>query len=375
MEGVHEIYLARDTGVRLLDGPLALTRGFIYTNTVNDAGHFTLDLPAGFDPLLLRAGDRVEFWYTPPGWPPCLDFLGYISAFDYAEDAGGSLLISVEGADAVGHILAGRVIAANAGADEATVDNDYADDAMKALVRANFGASAGTGRVVSAAYFDAAADVSLGPQVTRSLAGMTVLDALRELADAARGAGTAVYFWIARRTDALLEFRTSPGCPGADRRASVSSAPTLFSQARGNLLSPALRLDYGEEINAALVRGQGPGVARAAAWVADTTRAGRGLLARREGVVDTDHEGTAAGLETAGDAALVAGRPSRRFSATLVNAGATVYGRDWNVGDRVSAEAFGRTFEGLVKSRTVRRDGQGLAVEARLELEDQAWTS
>jgi hypothetical protein len=364
---LHELYLSRPDGTRI--SLIDTAQRFDYTRALNDTGTFTLTLPGDFDDTFLQDGYRVEFWYKPEGGTIFLDFLGFIHKPNYITDQEGRENIIVTGIDPIG-LLKRHHVAYDSGTSQAK-KSGAADDVMKEIVDENFSTSAtDTDRRISTEYLTVAGIFSLGPTVSKSFARRNVLTVLREIGADAFENGTPVYFDLVRISQNELQFQTFINQRGRDQRF-ASGSGLVFSTERGNLRVPDYSLDFSDEVNAIYVGGQGQGTDRQVVQREDTTRTGRNIWARREKFIDQRNTNATASLNSEGDSALRAGIPRKRFSGELVSTDETQYGRDWNFGDRVSAEAYGQIFDGIIRAINVSRDGKGyVAITARLEVEE-----
>lgn len=352
---LYEIWLARDDGTRLA---LVDTVGhFSYTRTVNNWGRFSLTLPVGFDRTLLAYDNRVLIWRQPVGGAKYLDFEGLIRYRETRQDRNGNLVRTIQGAS-LEYIAAGRVVAYLSGSAQAD-QTDQADDMLKVLARQNFGASAtDTTRAISATYYSTAADLALGPSLTVAMSYRNVLDVMRDIANAARTAGTEVYFAIVPTSETAFEFRTYTGQPGTDRTSSTSGGP-IFGPEYGNMEQGLLTEDAFNEVNYAFALGQGQGSNRIVQTASDTTRTGRSLFGLREGKTNASLQSSSSGVTAMAQALVVAGRPVQTFSARLINGPGSVYGKDWSFGDRLPISFDGRQFSALVRAVTVTVDDSG----------------
>ncbi len=192
---------------------------------------------------------------------------------------------------------------------------------------------------------------------------------MREIADAARTAGTEVYFQITPTTETAFEFRTYIDQLGRDRTTdSTTSRPLIFGLEYGNMAMPVLDEDARDEINFAYALGQGEGALRSIQTSEDTTRTGRSIFGRREGKIDARAQTTDAAVVDAADGLLVKGRPVTTFAADLLNVPGSIFGKDWDFGDRITATYDGRQFDALVRAVTVRVGANGAeSIDAVLE--------
>lgn len=356
-----EYFYANTSAGQQATGDGAVT--FTYTQVLNNVGWFTITLPGSFDRNVLRKDNRVVFWRKPVGGAGAIAFMGLIRKVATRQDRGGNLSYVVEGRS-LEYLLSGRVVAYYAGHSRAS-QTDQADDLLKSIVDENLGANSLTagGRKASAAisstYFSTQADAAAGPSVTKAFSYRNCLEVMRELADAARAAGTEVYFGMVITGENTFEFRTKTGQWGQDRTSDQANGLT-FGPDYGNMGAAELVEDATEEINYVFGLGQGQGATREVQVSTDTTRTGASLWAVREGKIDARGESTAAAVLDAADALLVKGRPVTTFSAELLSVPGSVYGRDWNFGDRVTCAFAGRQFDALVRMVKVTVDERGL---------------
>lgn len=335
---------------------------FEYTQVINNVGSFKLTLPGAFDRRVLRRDNRVLFWRRPVGGAQSIAFMGLIRLVRTRLDRLGNTIYVVEG-KSLEYLLTARVVAYYAGHARAE-QTDQADDLMKAVVSQNLGSSATTGGgrkvngALSSTYFSVQGDAAAGPSISKAFSYRNVLDVLRELADAARTAGTEVYFGMVPTSESTFEFRTKTGQWGQDRRSSQANGLT-FGPDYGNMGQAELIEDATDEVNYAFGLGQGEGSAREIQTSTDTTRTGYSLWAVREGKVDARGEATAAAVLDAADAFLVKWRPYQLFTAELLSVPGYVYGKDWNFGDRVTIAFDGRQTDALIRAVTVSVDDQG----------------
>ena len=362
----YENWLARDTGDRLqaLDqcGP------FSYTLALNNLGHFSLALPAGFPRDLLDYDRRVLFWRKPPGGQLRLDFVGLIRLMT-TDAPGGFIRRVVEGSD--GNELLNRRIVAYAAASAQASKTAVAANFMDQIVRENGGKSSDTAasRLYGTSYFSVEDNTGLGPSITKAYAYRNLLDVLRDLSDAARTAGTATYFGVVPVTESAFQFRTQVGQWGKDRTAD-SGNPLVFSIENENLANPLLIEDARDEVTIAYALGDGEESQRDVQTSEDTTRSGRSLFGRREAAINAVGNATAGVLDAA-DGRVNKGRPVTRFTANLLSVPGYTYGVDWDFGDLVTVSFDGRQFDALIRSVTVsvgadKRETISTVVEARL---------
>jgi hypothetical protein len=249
---------------------------------------------------------------------------------------------------------------------------DNADDLILEIVRDNLGADATTGNgreasgVISASLFTVQTGASAGPSVSMRFSYNNVLDTVNKIAEAARRAGTPVYWTVAALGDGF-EFRVNVGQLGQDRTSGQNAL--TFGPEFGNFRSGKLVFRSRNEINRAFALGQGDGVNRNVQSSDDTTRSGASPWALREDAVEDGTLTTDAALIDRADAAVVAGRPFYALSGELVSTDETQYGRDWDLGDLVNVSYRAMQFTALIRAVTVSVDERGKeTVSGQIEL-------
>jgi hypothetical protein len=364
----YEIYLDTPTGLRL-----ALVESFTRLSTVrrrNAVGRFALVLPTGtLDDTFIRPDALLEIWRAPHGAPARLWMAGLVRQPELVEVNGADQLV-LSGHDGNG-LLDSRIVAYYADTAQAA-KTDQADDMMKAIVRENLGSSAVAARDLTAYGLTVAADVGLGPSITKKMAWKTVLDALKAIADTAVTAGTPVYFDLVPQLLSATQigwlFQTFVNRRGVDRTYTVG-VPTVFGREWGNLENPRLVYDYSDEVTYAYVGGQGEGSDREVVELGDTARIGQSPWNRREKFIQGSNETSTAALTARAQQALEEGRPRVRFSGSLKDTPQTRFGIDWDFGDTVPVTAFGRQFDADVDAVTITVDENGLEdIDARIEV-------
>jgi hypothetical protein len=235
-------------------------------------------------------------------------------------------------------LLSRRIVAYDA-ATASSEKTAAADNMIKAIVRENLGSLATDTARSWASLLTVAADTSAAPSLTLLFARQNVLTTVQKLCQASAQAGTRLYVDVVAPTDTTLELRTYTGQRGTDR-GSTSAAPVVFAPEFGNLVSPDIDDDYTEEVTYVYAAGRGQEDQRIVAEAGDATRIGRSPFGRREALIDARHVGTdpaPALLADEANAALQAGRPRRRFAATLLDTPGTTYGIHWAWGDTITA--------------------------------------
>ena len=371
----YELWLTDDRGNRL--DLLDEVESFSWTRVINDIGRCRIVLKGGFDRSLLARDNRIEVWRAPaPASDLRLENIFLIRRPIIATSSVGLQRQTIFAMSPT-ELLSRRIVAFATGSSESS-KTDLVDDMMKEIVDENLGSSAGVddfgaSRSFDASFFTIQADAGTGPSITKSFAWRNVLVVLQDLSDAAREAGTEVYFAVVPTSVTTFEFQTFIDQPGQDRRLPAGSGPILFSLGQGNIEVPVLEDDFEDEVNYVYGGGQGEAVARDIQEVRDLDRINASIWNRRESFRDSRHEATSAGVTDEAEIRLIEGRPKRRFSANLLSVEGARYGLDWDFGDRITVEYLKEQFNALIKVVSVSVDSNGLeTVTGRLEVEDVA---
>ena len=130
------------------------------------------------------------------------------------------------------------------------------------------------------------------------------------------------------------EFRYYPGQRGTDRSATVT-----FSLEYGNMRNPKVRIDRSAERTVALIAGQGEGADRQVRVRTGVNYTATNDIEMFVQATDIDAKRTDAltALDARGDSALDEARAHTTFDFDVIQAGARVYGRDYDLGDLVRA--------------------------------------
>lgn len=332
---------------------------FRYTKALNADGDFSLALPPSVALRDLAKDQLIRISRRAPSGVLAVDFAGPIQDFSSAQtDSGYSRSVAGPG---MGWVLSGRVVAYPAGHAQAN-QTDQADDLMRAVVRYNLGSSATTGNgrkataSIDSTLFSVQADVGLGPSLSMGFSYSNVADVLRKISDAARTAGTPVY-WELVPSGGGFEFRVNVGQLGQDL--TNGQHALTFGPEFGNLRGGKLDYSARDERNYVFALGQGQEDVRNVQVSEDTSRSDASPWSLREAAVEDTRLDTDAALLDLADAEVLAGRPLWLLNAELVSTPDTQYQRDWNLGDVVNVTFDGMQFSALVRAVTVSVDGNG----------------
>lgn len=371
----HELWVTDDKGDRLL--LLDNVESFQWNRVINDVGRCRVQLPGDFDQTLLRVDNHIEVWRASDLTEKLrLENAFFIRRTRSFTNPGGLTTVRVFGVDP-NDFLKRRIVNYTASSAEAR-KTDNADDMMKAIVRENLGPGAGVDtfgatRNFDSDFFQVQADATLGPSITKNFSFRNVHLVLQDLSNAARQAGTEIYFAIVPVSPTLFEFQTYLDQPGQDRRFPDGDNPIIFSLDRGNLQQPSLEDDFEDEVNFVTGGGQGAGGARTIDEERDLDRINRSIWNRREAFRDARQENLAAGVSDQAQARLTEGLPKRRFATSLLSSENARYGIDWDFGDRITVEYLKQQFDAFIRAVSVNVDEEGgEIVEGRIEVLDVA---
>lgn len=374
MSGEYELWLTDDAGTRLK--PLQNALWFTASQVDGSIGTFEMGLPLTFDADTYADPSRdfmVQIWRKPAGGAMSLWRPYFIRKRRYEKDIDKEAII-IGGPDCK-ELLRRRIAVGYSGTTYAS-KTDYADDMMKEIVSESISdtptptPTAGT-RVWS--DFTIAADVSLGPTLTKHLDFGRLLwpsgsGSLPSIQQAAREAGTEVFFDVVpsavSSSSIAFEFQTNIGQPRQD----MSDLGVVFDADKGNLRSVYLEEDHTYEDNYIYALGQGEGTDRNIQQVYDSDRYSLSKWARCEAAEDARNQSSDNGVRERGRIALEEGRPIIRFGGVPMDTKAARFGVKWDFGYKVVAKYRGQEFDTIVRAVTIGVNSQGIErINARLE--------
>lgn len=170
-----------------------------------------------------------------------------------------------------------------------------------------------------------------------------LLDVIKEIALA-----TGINFDAVGTGPATFEFRAKAYPWGADRtitglnmatgRNAAGNTPVIFALDFGNMQTPSYSLNRQNEGNAIIVLGQGQDANRQTVESLNVTAIGDSTWNRQEAVRNANQEDTVAGLNSVGEQALIDLKAMETFSFQAMQIPALLYGRDYFVGDSITAK-------------------------------------
>jgi len=357
----YEFWLTSDTGTRLaLLNPLWISA----TRVANAIGRLNLGVAPDFDPAWLRRDRIVQVWRGPPDGALALWRPYFVRGWRY-EMQGNVERLTINGADG-NDLLRRRVVAYATDTSQGKKAAKEADDLAKEIVDENMVSASTSARNWSS--LSVQADLTLGPQLNRTVSWRNVAKALADIAKAAKAAGTEVFYDVAARasqSSISFVFVTKTGQPGQD----LTGRGALFSKARRNLEEPYYDVDYGDEVNYVYGLGQGEGSDRNTQEVSDSDRINASAWNRCEGVADARSEKTDNGVREEARRALTEGEPVIRAGGRILDTEGVRFGRDWNWGDKVRF-AYRGEFDAIIRTVTLSLGGDGReTIQGRLDYE------
>ncbi len=341
-------------------------RSLTYTRRVNGVGGYVLTVDGNSDLVdLFTLDGQVEIYRRDqsaiPSFDWTLDFEGFHRTEIRSTDESGLSRYSSQGVDYT-DLIARRAILfrkGTTGADKVAVG----ETAIKEYVNENAGpgATVAGGRLFDGVTVGLAiqADGAVGLPWTGSRPFRPLLDTIRDISKAATvdfdvvGTGAATFQFNAQARPIGID-RTNNGVDPLTGLNAAGNAPVLFSLAFGNMQGPIYALNRIAEGTAIIVLGQGTQGSRT---VVERTSAATGdsTWNRLEVVKNANQEDAEAGLNAVGDALLDKLQAAETFEWNALETVSLRYGRDYFVGDLVTAEYQG-----------IERDKQVIAAEVTM---------
>lgn len=312
-----------------------------YIARINDYGYHTFSFDGNDARRALFALDSiVEVWRSNLdiglGW--YIDYAGFHRTDqDQITDRGNVIFTSYgRGYEDLLHRRYMLYVAGSAG----DVKSGPADDIMKAYVRENAGtlATVVNGRIQDGVTLGltVAPNLSVGPTWSGSGPWKNLFDLVQEIQQA-----KLVDFNVVRTGALTFDFRTYFPHKGTDRSGAGAAPAVTFSLVFANMSSPYATVSHSEEANDIIVLGQGEGAARVYRRVQDTAAQVSSPWNRIERTHDSRGSTTNAQLDDEGTAKLNELRATKRISFQVIESLATVYGRDYFLGDIILARFAG----------------------------------
>lgn len=318
-----------------------------YARSVNNAGAMSLIIyDDGYERSLFQRDFRAEIWRSVDGAPGYLEtntfWLLRSATKIWDEQYRVSWLLQFEDTTA---IIGRRIVAykretsyADKTIEELGAMNTdlYADNMMKAYMSDNFGTTATDATRDLSAILTIETKVTAGPLTEKQAAFRSVLSVLQEIATDSESLGTNLYFDMIGDEDGLLRFITRINYLGVDHSADALT-PVLFGPQFSNLSGINLMFDYSDEKDVAYVGGADNGAARVLQTVTDDYRISLSPYNRLEMFHDCRDWDDTSVLDEEGEMKLQQATPKARLNANALDTPTTVYGRDYQYGDLVTA--------------------------------------
>lgn len=330
---------------------------FAIERVVNDMGSYGLHLDGDDSRVALFNDDsQLEFWWTDPensiAWRK--EFEAFHEDYDRWTDAAGTRHFLSMGRGynclldrTVNNSKASTLGAAKDGAAEAVL-KEYVEEQVGPLAgaRNRFG-------------FSVAMDAGTGGPVDIQRAYRNLLTICQDIAAIGGGDFQIVGTHASQAGPASFELRWYLGQLGTDRRASV-----IFSEGFGNMQEPRLQVRRSHVRNAALVAAYGEGVARYTIWRTDAASIALTPWGRREVLVDAREvtDGNVAAVADKGDTALAENVQTVSFDFVAVQSPGCLYGRDYFLGDLVTARYMGVDYDRKVQRVSIQSGRNGVSV-------------
>lgn len=364
MAATYFLELCNSLGVPLV--PIA-PLSFSASRIVNRVAGCSIQLPATFDPDLIRKNRIIKVWRQPAGHTRRL-FQMYFVKVKLVARRGGAREIEMSGLDP-NFLLTSRIAAAFSGTAQAGKSGE-ADDLMKAVVTEMLAdgvapvPDAGTRNFEDQdgnALLDVQADTTSGPSIENDFAWKNVFTLngggiLAGFAKKAATAGTRTYFDVVPTAITPVRFRF---ITTVNQRGQDITDKLTFSVANENLKDPSLRTDWTEEISFVYAGGQGEGAGRNIQQAFDATRYSTDPWGRVEVFADARQQTSNNKVLDVGNSRLDAGRVRQVFQGQILDAPGSRLGVDWNFGDLVPIEFESEQFSALINAVTVSVDANG----------------
>lgn len=347
-------------GTRLVTVADFVKLTYVIRSDPGGVGALELTVPPSFDLSLFLVDGRIAPYRSINGRAPVHDNGAIYLIRRLAINPDDTATVTAYHATS---LLARRHILYYAGSSYSLKAAAAADNQIKAFVRENMGSLISAANRLGvetqadvSSYLSVQADLSLGPSVAKAAAWRNLLEVCAEIAEASATAGTYLTFEAIAPTESTLELRTYVGQRGVDRR-SGTGQEAIFALERGNVENVTVDEDYSEEVTFAAAGGQGEGTARLTATTMDTARAAVSPFGRTEDWLDMANVSDAASLQDDADAGVSQGRPVISMTADLVETPATTRGLHFDLGDIVTVERRGRSYDSRIDLVTVEIEG------------------
>jgi len=323
-----------------------------YSRTLNNLGRLSVVMPyrPGINPTSIRRDFHILVYRKPQNSPQYLDMRTWWIIDHVIWDISNNT-VTIEAGDLL-HILNRRIVGftpQTLKADKTYLEKTYflkADDMMKEYVDENLGPSASP-IVRKISVLSIAGDTSEGPEVEQQAAWKTIISVLQSIATQSAGLGTDIFFDIVPISADNFQFKTYIGVLGSDRTITPHGANTFTES---NLSDIQIEWDYREEITNVYATGEGGGSDQLYVNEGDTAR-DYSIWGRIESRINLGSEtGNEYYMSKKANETLREFRPKIKLNANLVEVMGSIYGRDYNFGDKIPVSVEGYYFESMIDS-------------------------
>lgn len=314
------------------------------TKALNSVGTFTMKINGDDVKIpLLELDGQIEVWRKPTGESWYLEWEGLIRSQRRSTSEAGERTLELQ-AYSYNHLLQRRIIAYREGTAYAE-KSDAAETVMKAFVDENAGPSAtnppriGDGVIPGLSI---QADTSLGGLWEGSRAFKNLLEVCIEISYA-----NHIDFDVIGVGAGLFDFRTYYPYRGDDRTNtgldpetglnSSGNPPVIFSLYSNTMTAVEYNSDRASETNRVYVLGAGETTSLLVETVDNSTAIAESTWNQCEGTASASSETSATALEAYGYAMLYQLRAKDVVSFSVLQQPSLIYGRDYFVGDLVTA--------------------------------------
>lgn len=343
------VIIAQLTAWRRLEYRAVINAPSNYSLALNDTPPPLVGIPPGQTAVadLFVTDCQIEVWRQDvaavPPIPRYCDFYAFHRTPVRSVDGNGLGVFTSYGSGLT-DLLARRGIWQYAGSPEADKAGP-GETVMKEYVIENAGSAATSPPRVQASGvtlgLTVEADAAAGATWEGSRAWKGLLETVQEI-----GQATALDFGVVKSGAATFEFQARP-IWGADRSVAglnpatglnaAGNAPVIFSLGFGNMATPTHSVNRTAEVNAVLALGQGLEADRATVEVTDPAAIAVSPWNRREAVRNANTEADIPGLTSVAEAALAELKARESFSFAVLESNSCRYGRDYALGDRITA--------------------------------------
>jgi hypothetical protein len=346
MASRYEIWLSTQDGARIRN----IRRFFFlnYSRMINHTGTCQIGIP--FDEIgdIYQVDQRLEIWRAPSESSAMrLDATFFLrSKKIYQRQEDNAIVYEMRGTAPV-DLLNRRIVPLDR-EDGAEAVTEFADDAMKRLVRENMGASAAdpSRNLELNGQFSVQPDVSSGPAIDMSFMDRNLLDLFNEIHAITVQVNPVVHFDIVPIGSGSFQFQTFIDLRGSD----IRDTALLFSVENGNMVSPFVEVNNFGERNYIYAKDRGGRRGRGDLNRMTKSKWNRAEQFRRTNLGDDDNI-----LDSEIRAALDMNKPAEVLNAKLLNMPGgrgqprSLYGLDWDLGDQVRASFAGVQYEPIIK--------------------------